>query len=37
DARPLKVRARFTGNELALGFYSRLRKVNPESSFSVNG
>ena len=28
---------RYTGLELDAGFYSRLREVNPNSSFSVNG
>jgi sarcosine oxidase subunit beta len=37
DARSLHVRARFTGQDLDLGFYSRLREINPTSSFSVNG
>ena len=37
DARPLHVRARFTGENLDLGFYSRLREINPTSSFSANG
>lgn len=37
DAEPLAVTARHTGAELDLGFYSRLRQVNPDSSFSVNG
>jgi len=37
DAEPVKVTARYTGVELDLGFYSRLREINPNSSFSVNG
>jgi sarcosine oxidase subunit beta len=37
DADPLRVRMRHTGLELSLGFYSRNRAVNPESSFSVIG
>ncbi len=37
DEEPLHVRARYTGVELNLGFYSRLREINPNSSFSVNG
>lgn len=37
DSDPVKVRARYTGAELDAGFYSRLREVNPASSFSVNG
>ena len=30
-------RPRYTGLELDAGFYSRLREINPDSSFSVNG
>jgi sarcosine oxidase subunit beta len=37
DADPVKVKARHTGLELDAGFYSRLREINPDSSFSVNG
>lgn len=37
DADPVKVTARYTGIELDSGFYSRLREINPDSSFSVNG
>lgn len=37
DSDPVKLRTRFTGAELDAGFYSRLREVNPDSSFSVNG
>ena len=37
DNDPVKVKARYTGLELDAGFYSRLREVNPNSSFSVNG
>ena len=38
DADPVKVRCAYTGElELDAGFYSRLREVNPNSSFSVNG
>jgi sarcosine oxidase, subunit beta len=37
DHDPVKVSARYTGLELDAGFYSRLREVNPDSSFSVNG
>jgi sarcosine oxidase subunit beta len=37
DADPVKVKARYTGLELDAGFYSRLREINPDSSFSVNG
>jgi sarcosine oxidase, subunit beta len=37
DQDPVKVKARYTGVELDGGFYSRLREINPDSSFSVNG
>jgi sarcosine oxidase subunit beta len=37
DNDPVKVTARHTGVELDSAFYSRLREVNPNSSFSVNG
>jgi sarcosine oxidase, subunit beta len=37
DNDPVKVKAVYTGLELDAGFYSRLREVNPDSSFSVNG
>jgi sarcosine oxidase subunit beta len=37
DNDPLIVTARYTGAALDAGFYSRLREVNRESSFSVNG
>jgi sarcosine oxidase subunit beta len=37
DNEPLKVRSRYTDVDLDMGFYSRLREVNPDSSFSVNG
>jgi sarcosine oxidase subunit beta len=37
DRDPLKVKGRRTGLEIDLGFFSRLRPVNPESSFSVLG
>jgi sarcosine oxidase subunit beta len=37
DQDPIKVTARYTGTELDTGFYSRLREINPDSSFSVNG
>jgi sarcosine oxidase subunit beta len=37
DADPVKVKAHYTGLELDGGFYSRLREINPDSSFSVNG
>ena len=37
DADPVVVTARYTGLELNMGFYSRNREINPNSSFSVNG
>ena len=37
DADPIKVIGRYTGLEMDLGFYSRNREINPNSSFSVNG
>ncbi len=37
DRSPVKVTARHTGEQLDLGFYSRLRKINTASSYSVNG
>jgi sarcosine oxidase subunit beta len=37
DNDPVVVKARHTGVDLDAGFYSRLRSVNPDSSFSVNG
>jgi sarcosine oxidase subunit beta len=37
DAEPLRVKARYTDAEFDLGFYSRNRVVNADSSFSVNG
>jgi sarcosine oxidase, subunit beta len=37
DNDPVKVKALHTGVEMDAGFYSRLREVNPNSSFSVNG
>ena len=37
DADPLKVKTIYTGLELNMGFYSRNREINPNSSFSVNG
>jgi sarcosine oxidase, subunit beta len=37
DAHPVRVTAPYTGVELDTGFYSRLRAINPDSSFSVNG
>jgi glycine/D-amino acid oxidase-like deaminating enzyme len=37
DREPITVRSRYTGIELNPGFYSRLRSVNKDSSFSVLG
>ena len=37
DNDPIKVKARYTGVDLDMAFYSRLREINPDSSFSVNG
>ncbi|GIK41312.1 MAG: hypothetical protein BroJett011_51450 [Chloroflexota bacterium] len=37
DRDPVKYKAVYTGLELNVGFYSRNRQINPESSFSVNG
>ncbi len=37
DNDPVKYNAVYTGLELNVGFYSRNREINPESSFSVNG
>ena len=37
DADPLKVKTVYTGLELNMGFYSRNREINSNSSFSVNG
>jgi sarcosine oxidase subunit beta len=37
DQAPLRLKGRHTGLELDLGFFSRLRSVNRDSSFSVLG
>lgn len=37
DVDPLQVTGRFTGHQMNVGFFSRLREPSPESSFSVNG
>ena len=34
---PVQVKSVYTGLELNMGFYSRNREINPNSSFSVNG
>ena len=37
DKDPINIHCRYTGLTLNSGFYSRLRQINPESSFSVLG
>jgi len=37
DAEPLNFHLKYTGRDIDLGFYSRRRPINPESSFSVLG
>ena len=37
DSDPVKYKTVYNGLELNVGFYSRNRDINPESSFSVNG
>jgi len=37
DATPVKFNMRYTKRECDIGFFSRLRKINPNSSFSVIG
>jgi sarcosine oxidase subunit beta len=37
DNDPVHVTTCYKGFDLDVGFYSRLREINPESSFSVNG
>ncbi len=37
DADPLRVRARYTGVDLDLAMYSRMREIDRDSSFSVMG
>ena len=37
DAEPIRVRLQHIGREIDLGFYSRRRAINRESSFSVLG
>ena len=37
DNEPVRVKTRYRAIELNAGFYSRLRKINPNSSYSVNG
>ena len=37
DKDPVKFSMQYTGRECDLGFFSRLREINPDSSFSVIG
>lgn len=37
DKDPIQYTMPYTGLTISTGFYSRLREINPESSFSVNG
>jgi sarcosine oxidase subunit beta len=37
DRDPVTFRLKHIGREVGIGFYSRLREVNPDSSFSVLG
>ena len=37
ESDPVKVPGRYTDTELDLGFFSRNRRINRDSSFSVNG
>ncbi len=37
DRDPVSVTMRYTGRSCDVGFFSRLREINPESSFSVIG
>jgi sarcosine oxidase subunit beta len=37
DSDPVAFRLRYIDREVSLGFYSRLREINPDSSFSVLG
>lgn len=37
DVAPLQFRMKYTGYTIDVGFYSRKREINPNSSFSVNG
>ena len=37
DSDPLVVKGRYSGVELDIGFFSRNREVNPNSSMSVHG
>jgi sarcosine oxidase subunit beta len=37
DKNPIQFQMKYTGRTFNLGFYSRLREINPDSSFSVIG
>jgi len=37
DKNPVKFLMKYTGRECDTGFFSRLREINPDSSFSVIG
>ena len=37
DRDPVSFHLRYTDRTISLGFYSRLREINPDSSFSVLG
>ncbi len=37
DTAPLQFRLPYIGRDIDVGFYSRRRAINPESSFSVLG
>ncbi|MEM7126277.1 MAG: FAD-dependent oxidoreductase [Chloroflexota bacterium] len=37
DQNPLRYNAVYSGLEINVGFYSRLREMNPDSSYSVSG
>jgi sarcosine oxidase subunit beta len=37
DKNPIQFQMKYTGRRFNMGFYSRLREINPDSSFSVIG
>ena len=37
EADPVQVTGRYTGRTIDVGFYSRNRQINPDSSMSVHG
>jgi len=37
DAEPVKYTMEYLGREVSIGFYSRNREINKDSSFSVLG